>query len=104
MAPTAEQVEYSLNNHKWMSYSQAKLIMDMVNERLTEDDPRREDFRAAWKHIDSMATFQMTFDSLKGIPTLAKLASTAPALRPTEEGYYRNPESGELYRITKGKN
>lgn len=124
---TPEQVERVLRSHRWMSYPQAKLIRDMVEERFAvEDEAGRAPFREAWPRITDRAQFENVLRALRALPTLAQReveqlrqqeaearAARAQAhaaeqaarreKQPTEEGLYRNPETGELYRLRRDK-
>jgi hypothetical protein len=96
-----------------MTRNQAKLIMDMVNERFAPDDEaNRESFRAMYRQVRSQAAFQELLDELHAFQPLAKVDVAAQgkaqqeaeraaraAERPTEEGLYRNPDTGDLYRL-----
>lgn len=126
MTLTPEQVEYSLHHHGWMSYNQAKLIRDMVEERFEPNAPERFEYREAWHAIVDKASFERVFESLKAVPTLeqkrrgAERVARGAAIEarqaeeqanraawqaevPTEDGLYRNPETGELWRLARNR-
>lgn len=69
--------------------NQVKFVTTLVNERVPESE------RANWFHhlrlVDSKYRLQAAIDALKAKPVVT------PA-KVKVEGYYRNPETGELWR------
>jgi hypothetical protein len=101
-----------MTTHRFLTENQINLFTAMVEERFAaDDDAGRAPYRKAWFTIASREDFDRVLTSLKATPTLAKRRSeddrnaeqdareARKALVPTEEGLYRNPETGELYRL-----
>lgn len=105
--PTQEQIENSINHHPYMTPAQAKFIYDLVTTRFEADAPELEHWRNAWRSARDHESVDLMIKQLKEMPTLTMQRNSASAkLRadaPTEDGFYRNPATGELYRIATNK-
>jgi hypothetical protein len=92
---TPEQ-EKALASHKWMSAKQAKWIFDLINTRVGITAPTFPNWRARYLTIDSRSLFETVLTELKALPVLTGVLPPAA----TEEGLYRDPETGKLYRLS----
>jgi hypothetical protein len=91
--------------YRYMTNGQADYIANLVEARFTPEDPRRELLRHQFQAIRTNADVSAMIEMLKEIPTLAQWErQQADAARPTEEGMYRNPATGELYRLRRDRN
>lgn len=85
--------------YQYLTDAQADLIANLVNARFTADDPRREALRAQFRAIRCNADVTTMIEAVKPFPLLRTARPTAIS----EPGYYRNPETGELYRLAERK-
>lgn len=93
-----------------MTGNQASYIRDLLVARVAADDEEQLAYwRRRWENINGHRQISAMIEDLQKLPTLA--AREAEARRTaeyaarqgaaTEEGFYRNPATGELWRITK---
>jgi hypothetical protein len=111
MTVTWEERQERIEKAKRVTVNQARYLVDARYERDDEEGrrPWRERWDAIGKHEDTTASQDVTamINELKEIETISaradRLANEAKEAAktevPTEEGFYRNPETGELYRI-----
>lgn len=92
--------------YQYLTDKQAAKLAVMVEQRYLPDDAGRQVWRDRFQAIRRNSDVSEMIAGLEAIPTLAEVARReareARAQRPTEDGYYRNPETGELFRISHG--
>lgn len=97
--------------HTWKpSPDQIELMRTVFAERVPNDEPNREQF---WKNVtqnvSNRATFQDALLKLKARPRVDVRPSYTPPPKPTgpalatEDGLYRDPSDGTLYRLSTPK-
>lgn len=101
MPLTPDEVEHRIQSTRRMSPKQAQFIVDLINARYEEDDEDgRRPWRERWSLITNHSQVSAMIEDLRATPTLDQLRRQAREQRPSEDGYYRNPETGELFRIS----
>lgn len=95
---TPEQ-EKALASHTWMTEKQAKYIFDLINTRVGIKAPTFPQWRARYNTIDSRPGFETVLTELKALPVLVGVLP--PAAK--DEGLYRDPNTGKLYRLANTK-
>jgi hypothetical protein len=111
MTVTWEERQRRIQAAERVTVNQARYLADLVDARYERDDEvGRGYWRERWARLGSTPddTVSKMIDELKGIETLSaradrETAEAREALKaavPSEAGYYRNPDTGELWRIT----
>jgi|SRR5580765_1322059 len=85
--------------YKYLTDGQATYITDLVERRYAVDAPEREELRKQFRAIRTNADVSAMIEQLKAVPVPVRSTRVE---RPTEDGYYRNPETGEVWRISHG--
>lgn len=102
-----------MSKYEYLTDDQANLLVTIVNERFAVNAPERFALNEKFFAIRTKEDIDAFIVEVKQTPTLARqqylidfertrAARVAQEARiPTEEGYYRNPATGELTRLTK---
>lgn len=97
--------------HTWKpSPAQVQLMKDVFKERVTlTGDEREQAWRNAVENVSNQATFESVLNELKKLPKIQSVVVTPPVVVPdlpelaSEDGLYRDPQTGLLYRLTTPK-
>ncbi len=102
------------DSYRYLTRNQAQFLATLVEERFaSDDDEGRAPWRARFSAIRNRNDIDSFIADIKLVKTIAQREREAQAAerqarlreaaaqRPTEPGYYRNPETGDLFRITK---
>jgi|SRR5882757_947505 len=81
--------------HTWMTPKQAQWIFDLINTRVGTGSPEFPEWRQRYLTICDRPSFEVVKDELRVRPVLAGVLPPAA----DEEGLYRDPASGKLYRV-----
>jgi hypothetical protein len=81
--------------HSWMTVKQAQWIFDLINTRVGTSSPEFPEWRQRYLGICDRPSFEAVKDELRVRPLLNGVLPP-PA---TEEGLYREPSTGKLYRL-----
>jgi hypothetical protein len=84
--------------HPHMTPKQAKWMFDLINSRIG-NGPALQGWKDRYFAIKNRADFEHAIETLKSFPVLAGDANR-PAVA-SEEGLYRNPNDGTIYRLAK---
>jgi hypothetical protein len=85
-------------NHPHMTPKQAKWMFDLINSRIGTG-PALQGWKGRYFAIAGRSDFEHAIETLKAFPVLSGDAHRPAAA--TEEGLYRNPADGILYRLRK---
>lgn len=86
--------------YRYLTDAQADYITNLVEARFSPDDPGRALLRNQFSAIRTHADVTEMIEMLKKLPTLAQQERDRAADEvPDAEGFYRNPETGELWRL-----
>jgi len=99
--------------HTWKpSPAQVEFIANVFRERVSPEDPQAKQLWENVRSVSNSASFQTVINALKARPRVqpkTPITETLPPAKPvtvelpklaTEEGLYRDPADGTLYRIS----